>query len=249
MKGIVPLEELKSWYQTWNRKILPQNVRIMGGEPLLHPDLEDIVEVTRFYWPDSTVELITNGLLVNRITPELLDSMKRNCVTATVSRHFDDPHYDKLYSFVLEKFEQAGIPCTGQMSVWNWMKCYRIDEMGRAMPYQSDPQKAWKICYVRNLCATLINNKLYRCPQLGCYSYACEMGFVSDDWKTVLDYQPLTPECTAQEIEDFMNREACPQCSICPETFEYADMYEKLNPFGIINKISGQREVKKCQLQ
>jgi len=117
---------------------------------------------------------------------------------------------------------------------WFWMKCYRMDEQGHAVPYQNDPEKAWKICYVKNRCTTLIDNCLYRCPQLGCYSYAVKKGFVPfDDWKVVLDYKPLTPSCTKEELETFMNGGACEQCSICPEEFQYADMYEKINLFGL----------------
>jgi hypothetical protein len=93
--------------------------------------------------------------------------------------------------------------------------------------------KAWEICYVKNMCTTLIDNCLYRCPQLGCYSHAVKKGFVSEDWKIVLDYEPLTPSCTQEELEAFMRGGACEQCSICPEEFLYADMYEKINLFGL----------------
>jgi hypothetical protein len=119
-------------------------------------------------------------------------------------------------------------------SNWFWMKCYRINEQGRAIPYQSDPVKAWEICYVKNICTTLLDNCLYRCPQLGCSSYAVKQGFVPfDDWKVVLDYKPLHPSCTQEELEAFMNADMCEQCSICPEKFQYADMYEKINLFGL----------------
>jgi hypothetical protein len=134
----------------------------------------------------------------------------------------------------IDVLREYGIEPNITQSNWWWMKSYRIDEKGCAIPYQNVPAKAWKICYVKNLCTTLLDNYLYRCPQLACYSYAVKKGFVPfDDWKVVLEYKPLPPSCTRKELEAFMNGGACKQCSMCPEKFQYADMYEKINLFGL----------------
>ena len=234
MKGIVPLDELLLWYQSWNTKIRPSNVRIMGGEPLLHPELEQIIYETREHWQDSQVELITNGLLLPKMRPSIFCALKEINAVVTVSRHFDDPYYNPMLQAGIDALRKYGIEPNVTQSNWFWMKCYRIDERGRTIPFQSDPEKAWKICYVKNMCTTLIDNCLYRCPQLGCYSYAVKKGFVPfDDWKVVLDYNPLTPDCTQEELAAFMHGGVCEQCSICPEEFKYADMYEKINLFGL----------------
>ena len=233
MKGIVPLEELLLWYQSWNTKIRPHNVRVMGGEPLLHPHLETVLYETRNHWRDSRIELITNGLLLPKMKPSLFTALKKIGAAVTVSRHFDDPYYNPMLAAGIEVLKKHGIEPYVPQSNWYWMKCYCIDKQGHVSPYQSDPEKAWEICYVKNRCTTLLDNCLYRCPQLACYAHAVRQGFVSDAWNVVLDYKPLLPSCTQEELETFMNDGACTQCSICPEKFEYADMYEKLNLFGL----------------
>ena len=233
MKGIVPLEELLLWYRSWNRKIRPKNVRVMGGEPLLHPNLGSILYETRNHWQDSRIELITNGLLLPKMKPSVFSALKEIGADVTVSRHFDDPYYNPMLTAGIEALKTHGIESRVTQSNWFWMKCYRIKDQGHAVPYQSDPAKAWRICYVKNMCTTLLDNCLYRCPQLGCYSYAVQKGFVSDDWKVVLDYKPLPHSCTQDELEAFMKDGVCEQCSICPEEFQYADMYEKINLFGL----------------
>ena len=234
MKGIVPLDELLLWYLSWNTKIRPNNVRIMGGEPLLHPNLESILYETRIHWPESNIELVTNGLLLPKMEHSLFFALKEIGANVTVSRHFDDSYYNPMLEAGIETLQIHGIKPHITQSNWFWMKCYRIDEQGHATPYKSDPEKAWKICYVKNMCTTLIDNCLYRCPQLGCYFYAVKKGFIPfDDWNVVLDYQPLTHNCTHEELEKFMNGGVCEQCSICPEEFHYADMYEKINVFGL----------------
>jgi len=232
MKGIVPLEELLFWYRSWNQKIRPHNVRIMGGEPLLHPHLETILYETRNHWQDSRIELITNGLLIPKMKASFFAALRKIGAAVTVSKHFDDPYYNPMLEAGIETLKTHGIEPHITRSHWYWMKCYCIDEQGCAVPYQSDPEKAWELCYVKNLCTTLLDNCLYRCPQLGCYSHAVKKGFVSDAWKGVLDYKPLPHTCTQEELEMFMKSGACEQCSICPEEFQYADMYEKINLFG-----------------
>lgn len=233
MKGSVSLDDLLLWYRSWNQKIHPENVRIMGGEPLLHPHLETILYETRNHWRDSRVELVTNGLLLPKMRPSVFSALKKTGADVTVSKHFNDPHYNLMFELGLNVLQEHGIKPQITWSHRNWMKCYRMDSRGRTRPYQSRPSKAWEICYVQNICTTLLDNCLYRCPQLGCYAHAVKQGYVSDDWKTVLDYTPLPPSCTHAELEAFMQGGACEQCSICPEKFEYANLYEKLNLFGL----------------
>lgn len=42
-------------------------IRLLGGEPLLHPDLNRIVEITRKYYPYSDICIVTNGLLLTSV--------------------------------------------------------------------------------------------------------------------------------------------------------------------------------------
>jgi hypothetical protein len=234
MKGVVTLDELLFWYRSWNTKIRPSNVRIMGGEPLLHPELEKIIYETKEHWKDSNVELITNGLLLPQMSPCIFAAMKATEATVAISRHFDDPFYNSAFETGINSLRNHGMEPRISHSTGHWVKCYRIDEQGHRSPYKSDPEKAWNNCGVKNLCTTLLDNYLYRCPQLGCYSYAVKKGFVSfDDWKVALDYKPLPHSCTSEELEAFMNGGACEQCSICPEEFQCANMYEKINLFGL----------------
>ena len=234
MKGIVPQDEILLWYRSWNTKIRPKNIRVLGGEPLLHPHLESILYETRNHWQDSRVELVTNGLLLPKMEPAIFDALKKIGAAVTVSQHFDDPHYNSLFAAGIEMLGKNEIEPHITRSNKYWRKCYRLNEQGHAMPFQSDPAKAWKNCLIKNVCTTLLDNCLYRCSLLGCYSYAVKKGFVPfDGWKNVLDYKPLPPSCTQEELEAFMRGGVCEQCSICPEEFKFADGYEKINPFGL----------------
>jgi len=239
MKGVIPLDELSLWYKTWNHRIVPENVRIMGGEPLLHPNLIEIIAMTRNDWPDSSVELITNGLLVPKMSDGFFASILENEIKMTISRHFDGLEFDRLFESRIKILTGHGIKPNISQSDKSWRKYYRLNDQGQAIPFQSDPVKAWQNCFVKKRCTTLLDNKLYRCPQLGCAVYAIQRGYLSSEWESVLNYQPLMPDCSTEELEVFVHQETCSQCSICPEKFEYADIYQKLNIFGlpIIQKV------------
>ena len=42
-------------------------IRIMGGEPLLHPDVCSFLIVVRQLFPNSEIQIVTNGILLNRV--------------------------------------------------------------------------------------------------------------------------------------------------------------------------------------
>ena len=46
-----------------------ESIVLMGGEPLLHPQVADVVSVTRAILPDENITLCTNGLLLKRMRP------------------------------------------------------------------------------------------------------------------------------------------------------------------------------------
>src|SRR5206468_2971035 len=56
-QGILSLEDAAKWMGLWNRRISPQVVTLLGGEPTIHPHLADFLVLTRLHWPDAQVHL------------------------------------------------------------------------------------------------------------------------------------------------------------------------------------------------
>lgn len=59
--------------------------RLLGGEPLLHPNLEDIIKITRYYLPSSRLYLVTNGLKIQYLNHHVLDVFRVNKIIITIS--------------------------------------------------------------------------------------------------------------------------------------------------------------------
>ena len=86
---IVSIEKLKEWYSLWNKRISPQNIVLLGGEPLLHKDLVDIIYLTREMWtqpPNGNYWITTNGLLLEN-HPRLPIALRENNCMLQISLH------------------------------------------------------------------------------------------------------------------------------------------------------------------
>ncbi len=85
-KDITQLKELVSHIET---------IRVMGGEPLLYPNLDQILNFTRNIYPFSTIVLVSNGLLIKRMEKKLIESIVNTNTIITIS----------LYPSIYEKAE------------------------------------------------------------------------------------------------------------------------------------------------
>ena len=43
-------------------------IRLMGGEPLLHPDVVEFCKITRNLFPNSEIVLVSNGILLEQLS-------------------------------------------------------------------------------------------------------------------------------------------------------------------------------------
>jgi len=84
-------------------------IRILGGEPLLNPELGRFIELTRELYPASIITVVTNGMLIDRLEPALIETMKKNMAFFHIS--FYPPLKDKVQAIQKFLYEQE-IPYT-----------------------------------------------------------------------------------------------------------------------------------------
>ena len=54
------------------------HINILGGEPLLHPDIEKFVKLTRMYFPIGKIVIVTNGILLKSMKQKFWETCKEN---------------------------------------------------------------------------------------------------------------------------------------------------------------------------
>lgn len=84
-------------------------IRILGGEPLLNPDLGKFITLTRELYPTSIITVVTNGLLIKQMNSALVELMKEKMAFIHISLY--PPLQDKIQEIKQFLYEQE-IPYT-----------------------------------------------------------------------------------------------------------------------------------------
>ena len=81
----VSLDKYKSDLEMIAKKFYLYNFRLLGGEPLLHPQLLELVDITRKTLPNSRIIIVTNGLLINKLSDNVLKKLSSSNVIVSIS--------------------------------------------------------------------------------------------------------------------------------------------------------------------
>lgn len=217
--GIVSLSEAETWIHHWYQRLHPESFTILGGEPTLHPQLPDFIQLVHRYWPNAELELYTNGFFLHRhpTLPDVLRSLTH--FRLNISVHHDSPSYlEKVQpnlDLAHQWLDQYQIPLKIHYSHGKWTERYM--GMGSTMePFDDgDIRSSWEHCNAR-YCMQLFEGKLWKCGPLAYLKMQHERYQLSDQWQPYLKYQPLEPSCSDAELLEFVAREEESYCGMCP---------------------------------
>lgn len=135
-----------------SKKLNIRIIRIMGGEPLLNPQINDFIRITREAFPYSDIRVATNGLLLPTMKEDFWNVMRNYKIKIDLSKY---PVVGDKFSQYLDLCDDNGIDI-GAIHLAKKFN-YFFNEKG-----DSDYIETWKHCSARN-CANLWNSKLYQC--------------------------------------------------------------------------------------
>lgn len=126
-------------------------IRIMGGEPLLHPLVATFAEETRRNFPHSSISIVTNGILLPSMSPIFYETLHNNKVSLDISVY--PIVREKISSYILlaSKYE---IP----------INLTYVDEFRKDLNASgnSDKNYIFKQCNNKN-CTFLRNGNIFHC--------------------------------------------------------------------------------------
>ncbi|GHT28984.1 hypothetical protein FACS18942_09820 [Planctomycetales bacterium] len=218
-KGYVPIEKIVHWFEIWSKKIRPYTFYLLGGEPFLHPDLANIITESYRIWDSSTLELVTNGLLIPHASKDIFDALRKTKMKVSISDHssIDIPN-EKIVA-ACDCLKNNGVSYVVQPSNTQWYVHHKLDENNTPSPFQCVPLDAWSVCIAKN-CPSLASNRLYKCAVLaGIIESVAENAFSATRWKDALTYKPLSPDTDANTILEHFHSYFVKECSVCPNEF------------------------------
>ena len=230
----------------WAEKIDIRHPVILGGEPLLNPDIVKWIKGVNKLWPDhSGTQVQSNGTRIDCVSGliDALDPGVGNWLGISIHNPNDrDEIFARIRNFLgpttVAKQDKVQIGSDYQfindnkVQIHAWMsdKFVQSNIMevdGKYTLYQSDPAVAHENCTFRRFKNYhMIHGKIYKCgPAALMPEFDDQNHFdISDEDRILLhNYKPLTIDEFDTCGEEFINNidNQIDQCKFCPESYDY----------------------------
>lgn len=180
-----------------------KTIRLLGGEPLLHPSLIEIMAVTRKHFPLSGIDLVTNGIVLLKMPMAFWTQCNQSVVRVAISHYPIHLNYTKIKSIAKEygvKTEYGKKP----RGMYKWL----LDINGC-----QDIKESHSYCIRAAQCAVLQEGKIYACSLPPWIRYFNDY-FGKDLKVNGFDYIDIYKVKKFEEILEFMGK-PIPFCRYC----------------------------------
>ena len=132
-----------------------QNIDIMGGEPLLHPEISTLVQIARKYF-DGPVNIITNGILLEKMNEAFWESCGKNNIHIIITSYPVKLNVKRIKELA-KKYNVALKIRTRLMNKYAWCKL-PFDLSGKQSVVENR-----NLCLTVNTCIFLKDGRLSTC--------------------------------------------------------------------------------------
>lgn len=221
--GIEPFNSLVSSISKWSAVIDPKVISVFGGEPCLHPQLQEICKQIRTAWPNSIIRLITNGYLLDNFEPGAWFDFAPFEMQVSIHRKDHESEISKKIKNIIQHrrpwiVTTQGGPNQHRQITWSHGNFSIYKSMfgefivpykkinNQLLPWRSDPEQAHKICGCPSV-PILYKGLLYKCSPV-----ANIIDITGENW---YGYQAID---VADNLDDFINNIGRPEsvCGQCP---------------------------------
>jgi len=181
-------------------------IKILGGEPLLHPNITAFFDIARKYFPSTPIQITTNGILLVKQPNEFWQSCNKNKITISISQY--PIKLDKKAIKMAAKTHKVKLVFNGS-TVQERMCKLPLDLSG-----SQDIKKSFQKCAISwGCCVTLREGRIYTC------CIAAHIKFFNEYFNQNLaitsgDYVDIYKVNSKEEIIDFLEK-PFPFCRYC----------------------------------
>ena len=148
--------EVDSICQFLKDNIKPDLFKIAGGEPTLHPEIDEIIKVIKRYKIANQVRVVSNGLLIHKMSEYFWQEIDQ----LTISNYVSAPVKQRTLDLIKEKARQYGF-------VTNIKYVEQFNEIFVKERF-TDPEEVRSIyddCWMRHRCHIIRNGHFYKCTR------------------------------------------------------------------------------------
>lgn len=182
-----------------------KEVFLLGGEPLLYPDIIRAITFARKYFPLAEVKLFTNGLLLGKMDEEFWETCRRERCVIALTRYPLKVDYDRIEAECGERGVEVEV--FGDRGMDNSFFKFPLDpkkeQNGRLAHFR---------CYSYG-CLTIDGGKVFPCSQSACVGHLNRRFATDFRWEKG-DYIDLKDLKSVRQLQRLRNRPV-PFCSYC----------------------------------
>lgn len=182
-------------------------IQLLGGEPLLHPELIKFMEITRRYFPTNAINIVSNGILLKKQPDEFWISCRQNKISIVVTKYPIKLDFEGIKQLADSKgvnFSFYGNTETVEKN----MECIPLDLEGK-----QDAKDSFLRCSRANRCIALDNGKIYPCSLIPYVKYF-NLEFKQNLQVTPQDYIDVDKLGNLGELLQFVSQPV-PFCKYC----------------------------------
>lgn len=232
MAGFVSWEQGSDWIRAWLERVDIPDFGIIGGEPLMHPQISQWAVGLRNLLPNSQIRFTTNGKLLLKKFDVVKNLLEIGNIVIKLTVHQPQEFYAQEAIKLL--FSCANWSPTVEHGIKRWigpnntklqinfpqtfLKTYQ-GQFSNMIPHNSVPAKAFNCC-IQQQCPLLYNGKIFKCSSIALLERVTTDWDRNADplWDPYLNYKGIDPTCTNNELLDFIKYFGKPEsiCSMCP---------------------------------
>lgn len=183
-----------------------REIHLLGGEPLLNPDIEQFCQIARENFPRAVIDIVTNGLLLCQMPDSFWFCCKENRIGIRPTKY----PVNVDYSGAEKKAHAFGVDYVyfNDSKQLKTMTHNRYDLDGL-----QDPRQSFADCSRANKCIYLADGKLYTCTFIPNIHHFNKF-FGTDIPVSERDYIDIYKASSADEILEFLSHPV-PFCRFC----------------------------------
>ena len=228
--GYVSWAQGRAQIKSWLDRVDIPDFGIIGGEPLINPEIESWLQGARDLMPAAQLRFTTNGLLLHK-WPDLLPLLHNigNCVFK-ITVHVNDLELEQAIEKIFSQYQWEPVTEYG-IARWRTTNnlIFQINRPSYFLktfqgpyhnmtPFNSEPAAAFDAC-VQKTCPLLYQGKIYKCSTSALLQDTLDRYGRPNwtAWKPFIE-SGISPESRDVEIENFINNFGRPhaQCTQCP---------------------------------
>lgn len=197
----IDINEYKKDLEELSKKINIFQIRIMGGEPLLHPQLNEFIKEARFFFPNSRISIVSNGILLPTMNEEFWNTLKQYNTYIDLTKY---PILGNKFSEILDLIDDHNMQPGHIKLAKKFYESLNING-------DSDINKSHSVCGSKSS-VNLWNHKLYPCQN--CFRYYYNKKYNTNlELPPAVDFYKLSGEQIKRELIKYKKPfDACRFC-------------------------------------